>query len=77
MNAETEDQKPHEIPTAHDVRAIAVAAHCDPRTVTAAYRWMPVGQLVYERIVVAVERLGYADVFPLPPRARTQREATR
>ena len=45
---------------AHDLRTIAVEAGCDPRSVARHVRGEQVLPLVSERIVRALEKLGYA-----------------
>jgi hypothetical protein len=51
--------------SAHDIRRLAVAAFCAPRTVRRAYRGEVVREISVLRISDAANTLG----LPLPPRA--------
>ena len=45
--------------TAHDIRRLAVAAHCDPRTVAKVLRGEHVAQMTAERIAAALVAEGH------------------
>jgi len=66
-------QPPDETPTPHARMAIAVDAHVSLPTVDRVYTGRTVQQSLYERIRDSVERLGYAEVYPIPPHVRVQR----
>jgi len=44
---------------AHQLRALAVAAHCDPRTATRWLAGLPVAAMTAARLEVAAAQLGF------------------
>lgn len=49
---------------AHQLRALAVAAHCDPRTATRWLAGLTVAPLTAERLKTAAVQLGIAGPIP-------------
>jgi hypothetical protein len=48
----------------HEVRQVAVAAACDPRSVQAVLEGRPVRGSVHGRIVAALKKLGHGHLVP-------------
>lgn len=59
----------------HQIRAIAVEAMCDPRSVTKAIEGHQLAPLTLERIRAALSRMGRADLLAHPPPSPTAPEA--